>query len=159
MAGAGQASQNGGGERRRGALGGPPRDGRRGTAGGGARCGPRLAAGRLRYRGLKTTFKMERTHSGQVTTLRLIGRLESECLGALKDQIEHSGPQVVLDLAELELVDLEVVRFLMPARTGGRGSRTVLLTYANGCSGKGNQGCNYAIVNPCWAYHEGGMYK
>ena len=36
VAGAGQASQHGGGERRRGALGGPPRDGRRGKAGGGA---------------------------------------------------------------------------------------------------------------------------
>ena len=23
----------------------------------------------------------------------------------------------------------------------------VAITYANGCSGKGNQGCNYAIVN------------
>ena len=67
------------------------------------------------------TFKIERTHSGPVTTLRLIGRLESECLEALKEQIEHSGPQVVLDLAELELVDVDVVRFLNACQNGGAG--------------------------------------
>ena len=67
------------------------------------------------------TFKIERTHSGQVTTLRLIGRLESECLGELKEQIEHSGPQAVLDLAELELVDVEVVRFLNACQSEGKG--------------------------------------
>lgn len=65
------------------------------------------------------TFKIERTHSGPVTTLRLIGRLESECLRALKEQIEHSGPQVALDLAELELVDVEVVRFLNACQNEG----------------------------------------
>ena len=65
------------------------------------------------------TFKIERTHSGQVTTLRLIGRLGSECLGELKEQIEHSGPQVVLDLTELELVDVEVVRFLSACQSEG----------------------------------------
>jgi hypothetical protein len=67
------------------------------------------------------TFKIERTHSGQVTTLRLIGRLESACLGELQKQIEHSDPQVVLDLAELELVDVEAVRFLNACQSGGAG--------------------------------------
>ena len=75
----------------------------------------------LRYRGFDMTFKIERTDSGQVTTLRLIGRLESECLGELKEQIEHSGPQVLLDLAELELVDVEVVRFLNACQSEGAG--------------------------------------
>jgi anti-anti-sigma regulatory factor len=65
------------------------------------------------------TFKIEKTYSGQVTTLRLSGRLEFECLGVLKEQIEHSGPQVVLDLAELELVDVEVVRFLNACQNEG----------------------------------------
>ena len=82
-------------------------------------CGPILAIGILRDRGLNMTFKIEKTYSGQVTTLRLIGRLESECLGVLKEQIEHSGPQVVLDLAELELVDVEVVRFLNACQNEG----------------------------------------
>jgi anti-anti-sigma regulatory factor len=65
------------------------------------------------------TFKIERTHSGQVTTLRLIGRLDSECLGELKEQVEHGGLQVILDLAEAELVDVEVVRFLNACQNKG----------------------------------------
>jgi ABC-type transporter Mla MlaB component len=64
------------------------------------------------------TFKIERAH-GQVTTLRLIGRLSSECLGELKQQIEHAGLQVVLDLAEVELVDVEVVRLLNACQDEG----------------------------------------
>jgi len=65
------------------------------------------------------TFKIERTHSGEVTTLRLIGRLDSECLGELKEQVAHGGPQVVLDLAEVELVDVAIVRFLNVCRNEG----------------------------------------
>src|SRR6266498_2959296 len=84
-------------------------------------CGPVLAMGVLGYRGLNMAFKIEKAHSGQVTTLWLIGRLRSECLGELKEQIEHSGPQVVLDLAELELVDVEVVRFLNACESEGAG--------------------------------------
>jgi hypothetical protein len=71
--------------------------------------------------GFKMTFKIERTHSGKVTTLRLIGRLESECLEELKAQIEHSGTQVVLDLEEVGLVALDVVRFLNACQDGGVG--------------------------------------
>jgi len=65
------------------------------------------------------TFKIERAHSSKVTTLRLIGRLDFECLGELKGQVEHVGPQVVLDLGEVELVDLEVVRFLNACQNNG----------------------------------------
>ena len=64
-------------------------------------------------------FKIEGTQSGEVITLRLIGGLSSECLGELKQQIERSGPQVVLDLAEVELVDIEVVRFLNACQNEG----------------------------------------
>ncbi len=66
-------------------------------------------------------FKIERTHSGEVTTLRLIGRLESDCLEELKEQIEHCRPQVVLDLAEVELVAVELVRFLNACQNEGMG--------------------------------------
>jgi ABC-type transporter Mla MlaB component len=75
------------------------------------------------------TFKIERAHSGQVTTLRLIGKLNSECLEELKQQVEHGGPQVMLDLAEVELVDVEVVRFLNACQSDGaeiaNGSRSI----------------------------------
>jgi len=65
------------------------------------------------------TFKIEGTQSREVITLRLIGGLNSECLGELKQQIEHAGLQVVLDLAEVELVDVEVVRFLNARQNEG----------------------------------------
>ena len=65
------------------------------------------------------TFKIEGTQSREVITLRLIGGLNSECLGELKQQIEHAGLQVVLDLAEVELVDVEVVRFLNACQNEG----------------------------------------
>jgi anti-anti-sigma regulatory factor len=65
------------------------------------------------------TFKIERTHSGQVTTIRLVGRLGSECLQELKRQIEHGGPQLIMDLADVELVDVEVVRFLNACQNEG----------------------------------------
>jgi hypothetical protein len=67
------------------------------------------------------TFKIERTHSGKVTTLQLIGRLGSDCLEELKAQIEHSDTQVVLDLTEAGLVAVEVVRFLNACRDEGVG--------------------------------------
>ena len=65
------------------------------------------------------TFKVERTHSGEVTTLRLSGRLEAECLEGLKEQVEHDEPLVVLDLAEVQLVAVEVVRFLNACQNKG----------------------------------------
>jgi anti-anti-sigma regulatory factor len=65
------------------------------------------------------TFKIDRTESGQVTTLRLIGSLKGECLEEIKQQIQHGGPQVVLDLAEVELIDVEVVRFLNACKNEG----------------------------------------
>jgi hypothetical protein len=65
------------------------------------------------------TFKIDRTHSGQVTTIRLIGRLRSECLEELKKEIEACGPRVMLELAEVELVDVEIVRFLNACKKNG----------------------------------------
>jgi anti-anti-sigma regulatory factor len=65
------------------------------------------------------TFKIEGTQSGEVITLRLIGGLNSECVGELKQQIEHAGPRVVLDLAEVELVDVVIVRFLNACQNEG----------------------------------------
>lgn len=67
------------------------------------------------------TFKMQRTHGGEVTTLRLIGRLESDRLAELKEQVEHGGSQVVLDLAEVQLVAVEVVRLLNTCQNEGVG--------------------------------------
>jgi len=58
------------------------------------------------------TLKIERHADGQHTTLRLIGYLQAEYLEELRAQIERNGPRIALDLDEVTLVDVEVVRFL-----------------------------------------------
>jgi anti-anti-sigma regulatory factor len=58
------------------------------------------------------TGKIERHTDGQHTTLRLIGHLQAAHLEALQAQRESNGPRTVLDLDQVTLVDVEVVRFL-----------------------------------------------
>jgi hypothetical protein len=58
------------------------------------------------------TDKIERQADGHHTTLRLIGHLQAEHLGALQAQLESHGPRTMLDLNEVTLVDVEEVRFL-----------------------------------------------
>jgi hypothetical protein len=59
------------------------------------------------------------THSGTIT-LALIGRVGSEQLGDLHSLIEEErGHAVVLDLCEVSLVDVDVVRFLLDCETQG----------------------------------------
>ena len=57
-------------------------------------------------------LKLERSSDGERTTLRLIGRVRSEHLGEIADQMGASGPKVTLDLEDATIVDLDVVRFL-----------------------------------------------
>jgi hypothetical protein len=45
--------------------------------------------------------------------------LDSECLGELREQVENGGPRVILDLGEVEVVDVEVVRFLNACQNEG----------------------------------------
>jgi hypothetical protein len=58
------------------------------------------------------TLKIERHSDGRTSTIRLIGRMRAEHLAELETQIRDSDPHVLLDLEELNLVDVEVVRFL-----------------------------------------------
>jgi hypothetical protein len=58
------------------------------------------------------TCKIERHTDGYHTTLRLIGHLHAAHLEALQAQLESHGPRTVLDLDQVTLVDVEVVRFL-----------------------------------------------
>ncbi len=58
------------------------------------------------------TLKMESVSNGQSTTIRLSGRIWSENLDELKAQIKRGGPKIKLDLDDVSLVDVEVVRFL-----------------------------------------------
>jgi hypothetical protein len=65
------------------------------------------------------TFRIENTRRGPGAALRLIGRIQRENLGDLEHQIAGGGRPVVLDLGEVTLVDLDVVRFLKDAEREG----------------------------------------
>ena len=65
------------------------------------------------------TLRIEKHFDGRTTTIRLIGRMKAEHLTELETQIRGSAPHVLLDLAELNLVDLQVVRFLGSCQAQG----------------------------------------
>ena len=58
------------------------------------------------------TLKIERYSEGPSTTIRLIGRMQAEHLVELEKQIRESGSKIVIDLEEVDLVDVQIVRFL-----------------------------------------------
>jgi anti-anti-sigma regulatory factor len=58
------------------------------------------------------TFKIEPYRDEHGTTIRLIGRMRAEHLSDLEKQIRESESRIVLDLEELDLIDVEAVRFL-----------------------------------------------
>jgi len=58
-------------------------------------------------------FKIEQLTEGNITVLRLVGRINAGHLDELSKLIADAEPRVVkLDLSELTLVDLDVIRFL-----------------------------------------------
>jgi len=57
-------------------------------------------------------LKLERHFDGEQTIIRLIGRVRSNHLGEIANQMGSCGPTVILDLEEVTVVDVEVVRFL-----------------------------------------------
>ena len=58
------------------------------------------------------TLRIERFSVGRGTRIRLSGELRNEQLNNLRTEIERGGPPVTLDLDELNLVDIDAVRFL-----------------------------------------------
>jgi anti-anti-sigma regulatory factor len=58
------------------------------------------------------TLKIEKYSDECGTTFRLIGRMRAEHLPELEKQIRESESKIVLDLEELNLIDVEAVRFL-----------------------------------------------
>jgi hypothetical protein len=65
------------------------------------------------------TLKIEKDSQGGKTTIRLIGHFQSEDVGELKKQLQHDGPMFILDLKEVTVVDVEVVRFLGACKADG----------------------------------------
>jgi hypothetical protein len=63
------------------------------------------------------TLRIETYTDGGRTTIRLIGRMRAEHLSEVQNQIKESGGNVTLDLEEVTLVDVQVVRFLGSCET------------------------------------------
>ena len=57
-------------------------------------------------------LRIETTTDGSQTTLRLIGRVHGDFLEELREQVQNQPALAILDLAEVDLIDLQSVRFL-----------------------------------------------
>jgi anti-anti-sigma regulatory factor len=58
------------------------------------------------------TLKIARKIDGKRTTLRLSGRLQSANVEEIREQMRGHAETIILDLEEVTLVDVDVVRFL-----------------------------------------------
>ena len=57
-------------------------------------------------------FKIEKLTEGTTTVLQLVGRINTQHLDELRKLIADAEPTVKLDLSEVTLVDVDVIRFL-----------------------------------------------
>ena len=65
------------------------------------------------------TLRIERIPGKRRTRIRLSGAFRSEHIDQVKTEVECGGSQVALDLEEVDLVDVEGVRFLNACETEG----------------------------------------
>jgi hypothetical protein len=65
------------------------------------------------------TLKIRQVAGKREIRLCLSGQLRSEHLDQLKSELERGGLQVTLDLTEVDLVDIEGVRFLTASESAG----------------------------------------
>jgi len=65
------------------------------------------------------TLRIERVSAQGRTVVRLIGRVQSECLPEIEAQLEVAKPCQALDLEEVTLVDVRAVRFLNACEQNG----------------------------------------
>ena len=64
-------------------------------------------------------LKIEKDCNGCVTTLRLSGRIESDVIICIRSAMSDFSAHKILDLSEVTLVDLGVVRFLISCEDEG----------------------------------------
>ena len=68
---------------------------------------------------MNVTLKIEKIPGERCTTIKLIGRIRAEYLPELKSQMALSAPNIALELEEVTLVDVDVVRFLSVCESEG----------------------------------------
>ena len=64
-------------------------------------------------------LKIEKDSGGCVTKLRLSGRLKSDLIASIRSEMDSDCASKILDLSEVTLVDLGVVRFLIGCEDAG----------------------------------------
>ena len=64
-------------------------------------------------------LRMEKAPDGRTMVIRLIGDLDSEHIDELHAQMQSIDFPIALDLDQVTLVDLEVVRFLAARESAG----------------------------------------
>jgi hypothetical protein len=65
------------------------------------------------------TLKIKQISGKRKTRVCLSGQLRSEHLDRLRSEVEHGGPRVELDLQEVDLADIDGVRFLNACESAG----------------------------------------
>ena len=65
------------------------------------------------------TLKIRQVAGEREIRICLSGQLRHEHLDQLQSEVERGGPRVALDLEELDLVDIEGVRFLNACESAG----------------------------------------
>jgi hypothetical protein len=64
-------------------------------------------------------LRIEKESNGHTTTLRLSGRIQSVNIGDIQVQMDDGHVRLFMDLGEVILVDVEVVRLLSECEDGG----------------------------------------
>ncbi len=64
-------------------------------------------------------LRIEKEIDERATILRLVGRIQSVNLGNIRAQMEHENVPILIDLSEVTLVNVEVVRFLSDCEDEG----------------------------------------
>ena len=64
-------------------------------------------------------LRIERDSDGCVTTLRLSGRIQSDCIPGIRAAMDDGCIRKILDLSDVTLVDIAVVRFLIDCENEG----------------------------------------
>jgi hypothetical protein len=65
------------------------------------------------------TLKIERISAGGEARVRLSGQIRSEHLGELKAELDRGQSRVALDLEEVDLVEVQGIRFLNKCEAAG----------------------------------------
>ena len=64
-------------------------------------------------------LRIERHSDGCVTRLLFSGRIQSDCIATIRSAMNDGCARKILDLTEVTLVDIEVVRFLSQCENEG----------------------------------------